>query len=216
MTTQENKWINDRLGQFSASQVYRLLVTERGGGGFGQTAMTYIMEIVAEMLTGERKPSASSRSIEWGNDHEAEAMAAYIAATGRNVLYFGRNNPVFFPINNIPAGGSPDGLIENKRVIEIKCPYDTVNHIENSIMTLDEFRSKRKEYYAQLQLNMIATNTMIADFCSYDWRIIDDSRKLSILEVPYDNAFCVKMIDRVRQAAVVRDGIYKTFKRKAA
>ena len=214
--TQEKQWLNDRLGYFTASQIYRLLTTERGGSGFGQTAMTYIMEIVAEMLTGEGKAQVSSKSIEWGNDHEAEAMDMYIDGTGRKAMYFGKENPVFFPINDLPAGGSPDGLIENKRVIELKCPYDTANHIENCIMTLEEFKKNRKEYYAQVQLNMIATNVMTADFCSYDPRIIDEDRRLSILEVSYDRLFCDNMMDRIREAANIRDRIYRTVLMKKA
>ena len=217
MTTTHDKWLNMRLGQFSASQIHRLLTTERGGHGFGQTAITYIKEIVAEMLTGERKPSVSSRSIEWGNDHEAMAMDFYIAKIAEtrhatSVQYFGGENPVFFAIPGIPAGGSPDGLIKRKKVIEIKCPYDTVNHIENSIMTLDEFQKSRKEYYAQLQLNMIATQTEKADFCSFDPRIIDDRGKLAILEVPLNYSFCNNMMHRIQEAADIRDTIYRTFK----
>ena len=214
--TKETQWLNDRLGYFTASQIHRLLVTERGGTGFGQTAMTYILEVVAEMLTGEGKPQVSSRSIEWGNDHEAEAMEAYIERTGRNVMYFGKNNPVFFPINGVRAGGSPDGLIENKRVVELKCPYDTGNHIEYSIMSLDEFKKGHRDYYAQVQLNMIATNVMLADFCSYDPRIIDENCRLSILEVPFDKAFCDNMLERIRTASDILYGIYEKVKSKAA
>jgi len=214
--TQEKRWLNDRIGNFTASQIYRLLVTERGGSGFGQTAMTYIMEIVGEMLTGEGKPSPSSKAMDWGAGHESEAMEMYTECTGRKVLYFGTSNPVFFKINGIPAGGSPDGLIENKRIIEIKCPYDTANHIENSIMTLDEFKKNRKEYYAQVQLLMIATNTMYADFCSYDPRIIDDNHRLSVLEIPFDKTFCQNMLARIEAAVSVRNDIYNRVIRKVA
>jgi len=210
MTTQESKWLNDRIGNFTASNIHKLMVSGKPKGNiFGDGAMTYIVEIVGEMLTGESKPDISKiREIEWGNAHEQEAMAAYIARTGKNVLYFGKGNPVFFPLLDLPAGGSPDGLIENKRVIEIKCPYDTANHVKNSILTLDGFKKERKNYYAQIQLNMIVTNVMTADFCSYDPRMLKDQHKLRILEIPLDMEFCKNMIERIRMAAKLRDGIY--------
>lgn len=213
----EFTWLNNRLGFFTASNIYKLLTTERGGSGFGKVARGYILEIVAEMITGEREPQVCSKSIEWGNNHEAEAIEAYRVGTGqKNVIYFGKENPVFFPINDMPAGGSPDGLIENERVIEVKCPYNTANHIENCIMSVDEFKTERKEYYAQIQLNMIATNTMLADFCSYDPRVIDDDRKLAILEIPFDKAFCESMIKRIEEAATERNRVYNAVMMKAA
>jgi len=130
------------------------------------------------------------------------------------VIYYGKENPVFFPINGMSAGGSPDGLIENERVIEIKCPYNTSNHIENCMMTLDKFKKERKEYYAQVHLNMVATNVLKADFCSYDPRVIDENCKLSILEVPFDVEFWENMRNRIHAAKIVRDQIYNAVKNR--
>jgi hypothetical protein len=211
----EQQWLNDRLGNFTASRISELLASGKGKNEiFGDTAMTYIREIVAEMMTGERKPSAYSKSLEWGNDYEAEAMEAYIARTGYDVIYYGKENPVFFPINGMPAGGSPDGLIENERVIEIKCPYDTANHIEYCTMTVEEFKNSGKKhhkgYYAQVQLNMVATNVLKADFCSYDPRIIKDEYRLAILTVPFDMAFWKNMEARIYEAAEMRGVIHRT------
>jgi hypothetical protein len=217
MMTAENKWINDRIGLFTASQVHKLLVTERSGNGFGQTAMGYILEVVGEMLTGERKEQVSSKAIAWGNDHEAEAMIAYTKKTGyADVIYYGGLSPVFFKIEGIPAGGSPDGIVGGRRVVEIKCPYDTGNHIENCIMDVDEFKKSRKEYYAQVQLNMIATGTEVADFCSYDPRIVDENHRISILEVPKDVDFCERLIRRIGEAVAARNEIYRRVTVKAA
>jgi hypothetical protein len=181
---------------------------------FSDGAITYIKEKVAELHTGEVEPQPYSRSIEWGNDHEAEAMGAYIEQTGHDVIYYGGESPKFFrfPDNGVYAGGSPDGIVPNNRIVEIKCPYNTVNHIENCIMTLDEFKSKRKEYYSQCQLLMLITSTLFADFCSYDPRMNDDNNKLSILEVPYDAAFCANMVERIRIAGRLRDEIYNKVK----
>jgi len=212
-----DKWLNDRIGVFSASQIHRLLVSgKKKDEMFGDTAMSYIFEIIGGMFTGESKPKVSSKAIEWGNDHEAEAIEAYTELTGRKVTYFGKENPVFFQINGIPAGGSPDALIEDKRVIEVKCPYDSANHIENCLMSVEDFKKIRKDYYAQVQLNMIATNVMVADFCSYDPRVINEAYRLKILEVPFDKAFCDNMMMRIREAAMIRNEIYNRIVRQKA
>ena len=214
----EEKWLNARIGNFTASNCHKLLVSGKSKDKiFGETAMSYILEVTAEMLTGESAPYATSRSIEWGNEHEAEAMAAYISKTGKqNVHYFGKENPVFFPLKDIPAGGSPDGLIENERVVEIKCPYNTSNHIENCMMDLETFKKERKEYYAQCQMLMIVTNTLYADFCSYDPRIINDDLKLFILEVPFDVDFCNNLLNRIKLAVSLRNDIFKRILLKKA
>ena len=216
--TKEQKWLNDRLGNFSSSECYKLLVSSKTKDKlFGDTAMTYIYEKVAEMLTGECEPQAKSASLDWGINHEREAFDAYIEKTGRtNVHIFGTENPVFFPLKDFPAGGSPDGLIENERVIEVKCPYTSKVHVENCIMTLEEFKKERKEYYVQCQINMIVTNTLKCDFCSYDPRVINEDHQLSVLEIPFDREFCDNLMKRIEKAAQLRNEIYNRVIMKAA
>ena len=211
-------WKNERVGNFTASNIHKLLVSSKTKDKtFGETAMTYIYEIVASMMTGESKPSISTKEIEWGNNYEAEAMDAYIEITGRkNVHYFGKENPVFFPLEGFFAGGSPDGLIENDRIIEIKCPFSSANHVENSIMTLELFKKERKDYYAQCQMNMIVTNTLYCDFCSYDPRVINEDHQLSILVIPYDRVFCDNLTKRIEMAEELRGEIYNRIIGKAA
>jgi hypothetical protein len=208
-------WFNDRLGLFTSSQISRLMVTERSGKGFGVDAKTYIMEVLAEMLTGERKEEVTSKSIEWGNYYETMAMEEYTKKRECIIEYFGKENPKFFKIDSHPAGGSPDGIAHygNETILlEIKCPYNSVNHIDNAINDIEWFKKNRKEYYAQVQLNMVATNCMEADFISYDPRMIEGS--ISILRIPYDVDFCSSMFERITEAAVERDRIYELFNEK--
>lgn len=67
------------------------------------------------------------------------------------------------------VGGSPDGIakLEGKihRILEIKCPYNGGNHIENLRRgTIAE------QYYYQLLGNMLVTGAEYGDFVTYDPR----------------------------------------------
>ncbi|MCL2596235.1 MAG: YqaJ viral recombinase family protein [Paludibacter sp.] len=205
-------WTSDRLGLFTASRISDLLICAKGDkDGFGVVAMSYIMEKVCEILTGEQKPEVNTKSIEWGNENEAVAMAVYSRNTNKKVAYFGKENPKSFSLApDYNLSGSPDGLIFDEKVIEIKCPYNSVNHIENTLMNLEAFKKERKEYYAQIQVNMLVTDTNICDFVSFDPRMIDEKLQLSILEVPKDSEFQKLILQRVEAATeILRDTVKK-------
>ena len=209
-------WKEERLGIFTASKISDLLVTERGGKGFGKSAMTYINAVLAELLTGEQAPEVTTKPIEWGNEWEPVAMAEYRKRfPDKEVVYFGKENPRLFSLApEYPCGSSPDGLIYDERVIEIKCPYNSSVHIENLGLTPETFRDERKEYFAQIQLNMICTGTNKAHFVSFDPRMIDDELKLSLIEMPKDDDFCKNMINRIEAAGEILRNKYKKLKGK--
>jgi hypothetical protein len=68
-------------------------------------------------------------------------------------------------------------------VIEIKCPYNFENHVQNLLLK-DEFEllKLRKAYWWQLQMNMIITGKEEGMFISYDPRM-DGKNKMSIIPV---------------------------------
>lgn len=202
----------ERLGLFTASRISELLQTEKNGKGFGDKALTYINDILSEILTGETKEESYSKQTEWGLMYEPLAMEKYIEryGAGEKIIYYGQENPTFFSLApNYQCGGSPDGMVEEKKVIEIKCPYRTSRHIENLRMNLEEFKVKRKEYYAQIQLNMVCTKTTVADFVSFDPRILDDKLAIRALEVPIDYDYTKHLLQRITDATSLTKKIYK-------
>jgi len=205
MIQEFNSWENERLGVFTASRISELLVAGRSKDvEFGQVAQSYIMEKVCEILTGETKPEAYSKSIEWGTENEPKAMELYKKRTEKEVSYFGKENPKIFSL--VPTAnllGSPDGLIFGEKVIEIKCPYNSANHVENLMMDVETFKKERKEYYAQIQVNMLVTDTNKADFVSYDPRMINEKLQLAILEIPKDSDFQRFILERVEKATKI-------------
>lgn len=58
------------------------------------------------------------KSIQWGNDHEEVAIKVFEQATQKKVSPTG----IWLHPSGI-LGASPDGLVEDNGLIEVKCPY---------------------------------------------------------------------------------------------
>lgn len=72
----------------------------------------------AARLILDTEPARTNSFITWGQSHEAEARRAYEALTGRFVDETG-----FWVHPQIEwLGASPDGLVGNAGLVEIKCP----------------------------------------------------------------------------------------------
>lgn len=172
MEQRTTEWYQMRLARFTASEFHKLMTSGRGKDQlFGKTAFTYINDKVAEIITNGTildYKKVDAKSIEWGNAWEPEAKVKYFNKTGRIISDCG-----FFEINDY-FGASPDGLVGNDGLVEIKCPYDTANHIDNlRIKTIEEFEQLRYEYYIQIQVQLMATKREWCDFVSYDPRCIN-------------------------------------------
>lgn len=89
------------------------------------TSRNYMAQLVCERLTGRREESYTNGAMQWGTETEPAARMAYEVSTGETVLEAGFIlHPTIYGF-----GGSPDGLIGDKGMVEIKCPL-TATHIE--------------------------------------------------------------------------------------
>ena len=160
------EWFNIRKGKITGSEVHKIM----GGkdGQLTQTAKTYLLEKVAE-LYGGHGALASGAAIEWGVELEDTAIAAYQDRTGNIV-----QKCSFIPVDE-HYGGSPDGKVRTEGAIEVKCPFNSVNHFKHGLITTDEaFKEVAANYYYQCISHMIALNAKWCDFISYDPRVSED------------------------------------------
>jgi hypothetical protein len=191
-------WKEQRTGRFTASEIHKLLKSGKAKDSiFGDTAMGYIHEVAAEILSGMEK-EVTSKAMEWGVFYEPAAIEAYRKSTGTNVTYYGTENPLFFEYGEF-AGGSPDGVTDT-HLLEVKCPFYTVHHVENLLLTSETFQSKRPEYYAQVQFNMFLTKKDRAHFISFDPRMASEEQQLFMLEIPYNAEFVETILQRIELA----------------
>ena len=139
-------------------------------------------ELVCERLTGSVGATYSSPAMEWGTAQEPNARAAYEAAGGVLVEEVG-----FVPHPTIEAAGaSPDGLVNDDGLVEIKCP-NTATHIETLLSG-----KVPERYVTQMQWQMACTGRQWCDYVSYDPRLPERMR-LFISRVPRNPAAITAM-----------------------
>jgi hypothetical protein len=198
-------WQLERLGKFTASEIHKLMQKGRAKDQyFGETAHTYIKGRLAEILTQEPCVQLDGlAAIEWGNSNEIDAVLTFEKHTGLTVDYFGKGNPKFFPYEKQPdwAGGSPDGLIGESGVIEVKCPYNSTHHITHLLIsTPQDLKKEKPDYYGQIQFNMLCTGRENGYFVSYDPRPLNHKIRTHILEIPFDKEYCDELEERIEEA----------------
>ena len=157
-----DEWFVVRAGKVTASPVSSLLVKGKGEGGLGTGAITYLKEKVAEVLSGTVK-HVSSPAMKWGHDHEDEAREFYEAMTGVEVEQVG-----FIEVHEY-VGVSPDGLVGEDGMVEIKNPFNNEKILDYHLMT--EGKEIPKDYYAQVQMQLWAADRKWCDFVVYDTRM---------------------------------------------
>lgn len=182
----------------SPSQFSKIMTTSRGGKGFGQTALSYADEVILDLLNVE-KPEVTARSLEHGNDNEQFAKDAYQEHTMNKIIDV--EQPIMHP-NYAFIGGTPDGLIGKNKIIEIKCPWNPVNHLNNllehntSVEKIPD--SYLSEYWWQVQGYLWITEREKCDFVTFDPRF-PQHLQLSITTVMRNNDDIKKLEERCHE-----------------
>jgi len=149
-----------------------------------ETAKSFVIEKAAEILTGQKRPIYGA-ALDWGVEHEQEAFLKFNAQSEQMWDYYGGQEFKFYSYG-VFSGASPDGLSVS-HLLEIKCPYESHNHIKHMLIKdNDDFKSSRPEYYWQMQLGMIATDKSKGMFVSYDPRMPED-KQIYQLEIYQDD-----------------------------
>lgn len=187
----ETEWQKDRLGKFTSSRIGALMTSGRGKDKFwGDTAVNYIYEKVAELMTGVPHYTPETRAMEWGNDHESEAIQKYNEIVDVPATEMGKT---FIKFSDM-CGGSPDGYVGEDGIIEVKCPYNSAKHIKTYITGEVD-----KNYMYQCQGNMLFSGRKWCDFVSYDPRMPEELR-LKVIKIERDEEVCNAILERIEKA----------------
>jgi putative phage-type endonuclease len=194
MKQQSLEWFEMKLGKFSASSIHKLM----GVRGFGKTGESYILEKVTEELTGLWEEIFGA-ALDWGNKLEPYAKDHYCKVMNVNI-----HTPAWKKICK-HSGVSPDGIIKGqKKGIEIKCPYNRINHTKNLLITTqEEFKSLRPEYYWQIQMQMMAYRFNVWDFVSYNPEF-DGANKMFVFEVKRNEDDQLLLKQRLSEAITMK------------
>lgn len=172
---EKDAWRMARLGKITGSRFGQ--VRQNNKGEWGETAMSYLFELVSEWLTGAPADQFSTTATNWGIEHEPEALELYRTTTGYD-LQPGR----FFQMQGMSlVGSTPDGLIGSDGIVEAKCPWTPKNHMRTLIS-----REVPDEYKDQVDGHLLVTGRKWCDFISYDPRIPAEKHRLVIVRVERD------------------------------
>ena len=181
-----DEWKRARLGYVSASNLDAVMA--KGKSGEAVTRKNYKTRIVAERLTGDIGDSYSNAAMEWGVQTEAQAAMAYEVSkeTFLDKTGFWKHTQIQW------LGCSPDRLVGNDGLVEIKCP-NTTTHI-------DYWLAKKvpSEYVKQVQGQLWVMEREWCDFVSFDPRLPEKNRLL-IVRAYRDEEFIKQMQQEVEQ-----------------
>jgi len=176
-----DEWQAIRAGKVTASKITDIMAKLKSGKpSAGRT--TYMGQLIAERLTGVKSDSFSNAAMQWGTETEPQARAAYEFLNDVEVEQIAfMDHPL---ISN--SGMSPDGLVSDSGMLEIKCP-NTATHIDFLIT-----KKIPNNYLNQMMWQMACSSRKWCDYMSFDPRMPEHLNKL-IIRVERDDKYIEEM-----------------------
>jgi len=202
MEQRSNEWYKERLGKFTASEIYKLM----GQKGLGKTGESYCFEKACEIVYGiDEENNLETFDMKRGILLEPLAFRKFKELKYDeyiDVLECG-----FFKFCD-NSGASPDGLVGSDGILEIKCPQSTkfFGIVKDGIDAIDD------KYLYQMQMQMLATKRDEAYFFNY---IIFNSKEMyHEVVVKRDEKIIDTMKERIEQAIKIRNEYINQLKEK--
>lgn len=183
------EWRKQRHGKFSASEIYKLM----GVRGLGETGKTYAIEKAIEELYGDVDENFISYDMERGIELEPLAFEKFKSIM--DLEFIEVTNCGFFETCK-HSGASPDGLVGEDAILEIKCPKAGTFF---KLVATNEIDTK---YYLQMQKQMLSTKRNKGYFFNYI--IIDGVEYWHIIKVDRDEEIITKMLSRIAEAVEIK------------
>lgn len=192
------EWFAARLGKVTASRICDVTATIKTGEATSRR--NYRAEKVLERVSGIPQESGyKNGAMQYGIDNEATARAAYCFDANTDVAEVG-----FIPHPTIAnAGASPDGLIGDDGLVEIKCP-EANGYLEAALGKIID-----KKYLQQMMWQMACTGRQWCDFAVYR-----EGLDLICQRVMRDDKMIAELEAEVRKFLAEVDGTLETLARK--
>ena len=195
-------WYKKREGRFTASQIHRLL----GKEGLKRTKDSidnFAFEKAVETLYGREEDGFVSEDMRRGIVLEPLAFKLFQQLKFHEFLDVSECG--FYDFGK-HAGASPDGRVSNNSNLEIKCPRRNKFYklVANGIEEIDT------QYIAQMQMQMLATNTERSYFLNY---FIDGGLEYwHEIIVERDEVMIDLIKSRIEIAAEIKEGYIEKIK----
>lgn len=153
------EWFELRLGKVTGSR-FKDVMSKGRGNAPSKTRHSYMMDLAIEKITGNKSEQYTNDAMQYGTETEPRARAMYELLSGSEV------NEVAFIEHNEMIGVSPDGLIGENGILEIKCP-----NTKTQVTRFLEGVGLPSEYKFQVHGQLWVAEREWCDFLSFDDRI---------------------------------------------
>lgn len=170
-----DEWHEARLGRITASRIYDV-VAKTAKGAYTSKRDEYAFQLAAERLTGLPTRTYTNEAMLWGVSCEPEALEFYCEYYGYEV----KQAPFIIHKDMSFAGASPDGIVNNEFLVEIKCLQT------NTFLKIRKEGVPPPQYVAQCLMQMAVTQAPKVDLFMYDPRIIDPTKQFQLFVIERD------------------------------
>ncbi len=148
--TQE--WLQTRLGKITSSTIHKIMSSKENSS----TRTRLLQDLIFERISGSPTKNIVTAPMARGLELESEARKAYELQNEIVTLSGFIEHPTIKD-----AGASPDGLVGDDGLIEIKC-LNKKSHEE-----IIRKQILPKQYYIQIQFQLACTQRLWCDFVAY-------------------------------------------------
>ena len=146
------EWLKKRLGKITGSTIHKIMSLKENSS----TRAKLLQDLTLERISGSPTKNIVTGPMARGLKLESEARNAYELKNQKVILTGFIAHPTIKE-----AGASPDGLVGEDGLIEIKC-LNIKNH--NEIVNK---QTLPKQYNLQIQFQLACTNRAWCDFVAY-------------------------------------------------
>lgn len=201
MEQRSKEWFKARSGKFTASDISRLLGKESLKKTKDSISNMAFEKAVDVVFGHDPEPEFLPADMQRGIDLEPNAFRLFKEI--KELEFTEVKECSFYQIDG-NSGASPDGLVGNYSVLEIKCPRrgKFFKYVSNGYEEIDI------KYIAQMQMQMLATNTESCFLFNY---LVENNEEFHhTIEVKRDEEMINIIEDRIDIASDIRDEfIYK-------
>jgi putative phage-type endonuclease len=184
-----DEWLKLRLGVASASNFDKIITST---GKESESLKKYALQLATELMLETPEPSFENDVMARGNELESLARETYQEQTFNVVEQI-----TMFKSDCGNFGYSPDGLVDDDGLVEIKCPIAT-NHFKyllDNKMPID--------YWQQVQGGLWVSQRKWIDFVSFNSYFRD--KKLFVIRVERDEEYIAKLAELANKVILLRD-----------
>jgi hypothetical protein len=183
------EWLKLRLGVATASNFDKIITTT---GKESESLKKYALQLATELMLETPEPSFKNDVMARGNELESLARETYQEQTFNVVEQI-----TMFKSDCGNFGYSPDGIIGDDGLNEIKCPIATTHFkylLDNKMPT---------DYWQQVQGGLWVSQRKWIDFVSFNSYFKD--KKLFIVRVERDEEYIAKLAELANKVILLRD-----------